>query len=65
MSQANSLRLLLWFLSATASSGAGTTCSVSEALTTIMQPRADAPMDNTIPEFQGTAGPASTSGQAC
>ena len=61
MSQANSVRILPWFLSATAKSGAGPTCSVSEALTTIMQPRVDAPMDNTTPEFKGTTALASTS----
>ena len=59
MSQANSVRLLPWFLSATASSSAGLSCSVSETLTTVMQPKVDAPMDDTTPEFQGTTAPVS------
>ena len=35
MSQTDSVRLLLWFLSAAAMSGAGPTCSVSEVLTSV------------------------------
>ena len=54
MSQADLVRLLPWFLSIVASSSAGPKCSVSEALAAIMQPRADAPMEDTTPEFEGT-----------
>ena len=49
MSQANLVRLLPWFLSATTKSGAGPTCSVSEALTSV-----------TTSELEGTTAPAST-----
>ena len=45
MSQANSVRLLHWFLSAAANPSAGPNHSVSEALATVIQPRVDAPAD--------------------
>ena len=64
MSQANSVRLLPWFLPTTAKSSAGPVHSVSEALTTIMQPRADTPMDDTTPELKGTTALACTSSPA-
>ena len=51
MSQADLVRLLPWFLSVTASSHAGPTHSVSEALTTIVQWMPDAPTDGTTPKF--------------
>ena len=46
MSQVNLVRLLPWFLSATAKSSAGSTCSVSEALTSV-----------TTSELEGTTAP--------
>ena len=54
VSQADLVRLLPWFLSVTAKSGAGPTCSVSEALTSI-----------TTSELEGTTAPASTRSPAC
>ena len=54
LSQADSVRLLPWFLSAAAKSNVVPACSMSEALTTAMQPRADTPMDDTNPELEGT-----------
>ena len=53
MSQANLVRLLPWFLSATAKSGAGPTCLVSEALTSV-----------TTSELEGTTALASISSPA-
>ena len=65
MSQANLVRLFPWFLSAMASSTAGPLCSVSEAFTTSMQPRVDAPMEDITPELKDTTAPASMSSPAC
>ena len=59
MSQANLVRLFPWFLSATANPSAGPICSVSEALATVMQPRMDAPADNTTSGFEGYLAPVS------
>ena len=65
ISQAHLVRLLPWFLSATTSPGAGPVCSVIEALTTVMQPKADASVYNTTWEFKGSTAPASMSSPAC
>ena len=54
MSQADWVRLLPWFLCATAHPGTGPLHYVSEALTTVMQPKADAPVDDTTLEFKGS-----------
>ena len=64
MSQADSVRLLPWFLSTTANPSTGAICSVSEALTTVMQPKADAPTYDTTLEFEGITALASTSSPA-
>ena len=53
MSQANSVSLLPWFLSAAAKYGPGPACSVSEALTSV-----------TTSEHEGTTAPASMSSPA-
>ena len=53
-----------WVLSAAANSSGSPICSVSEALTTVVQPRADAPTDDTTPAFEGTTVPASMSSLA-
>ena len=65
MSQANLMRFLPWFPSTATKSGAGPTCPVSEALTAIMQLRADTPVDDTTEELKDTTAPASTSSLAC
>ena len=64
LSQADSVRPLPWFLSASARSSVGPTHVVSETLTTIMQPRADAFMDTT-PEPEGTTALVPPSSPAC
>ena len=56
LSQADSVRLLPCIIFASAKSGVDLAQSVSEALTTTMQPRVDIPMD-TAPELKGTTGP--------
>ena len=61
MSQANLVGLLPWFLSTAAKSGVGPACSVSEALTAILHPRVDAPMDDTTLELEDTTVQASMS----
>ena len=65
MSQADLVRLLPWFLSATANPSAGPICSISEAFTTFMQSRADVPADNTTPGFEGSPAPASMNSPVC
>ena len=54
MNQADSVRLLPWFLSTAAKSGAGPTCSVSEAITSI-----------TTSKLEGTTALASMSSPIC
>ena len=61
MNQAIWLWLLPRFISTTANPSTGPVWSVSEALTSVMQPRADAPADNTTPGFKGSLTPASMS----
>ena len=64
MSQANSVRLLPWFLSAAANPCTGPVCSVTEVLTTVAQPGADVPADNTTLGFEGSMVPASMTSAA-
>ena len=61
ISQAKLVRLLPWFLSATANPGAAPIHSVREALTTVMHSRVDAPVDDTVPKFESSQAPPSMS----
>ena len=61
MDQANSVRLLPWFLSTVANPEAGPVHSLREALTTVVHLRMDAPAGNTAPQFKSSQAPPSTS----
>ena len=65
VSQANSVRLLPWFLSTATNPCAVLIHSVSETHTTVMQPGADAPADDTTPEFESSEALESTGSPVC
>ena len=58
VSQADSMRILPWFLSTAANPRTDQVHSVKEALTAVVLSRMDAPVDDTTPEFESSQAPA-------